>query len=182
MEERNESQLKTFNTAKKFAEEVLFPLMFDFKKFQRQANFGSHVLEEALDVSEEIREIQRFNGLKAMGETCHDLLYSISSTVKLKGNKEEVKKLDELIIFTDKIKLTFYEYKGRFFKQVYKDAKLIEVLDRSYFEKMKDIIDVVYVNTEILMTRNKLLFADSNDEFKSDAELMDQIKKEYMEY
>ncbi len=182
MENREDNSLKTFNTAKKFAEEVLFPLMFDFKRFQRQANFGSHILDDALQVSEEIREIQRFNGLKAMAETCHDLLFSIYSTVKLKGNKDEIKKLEELIVLINQVKIIFYDYKERFFKQMYKETQLIEVIDRIYFDKIRNIIDAIYVNIEILMTRNKLLFADSNDEFKSDAELMDQIKREYQEY
>jgi anionic cell wall polymer biosynthesis LytR-Cps2A-Psr (LCP) family protein len=178
---KDESSLKTFNTAKKFAEDVLFPLMFDFKRFQRQSNFGSEKLNDALEISEEMKEIQRFNGLKAMIETVHDLLYSISSTVKLKGNKEENKKLEEFIIATDQIKGLFYNNRERFFTSVYKESKTVEILDRNYFEQIRDIIDVLYVNTEILMTRNKLLFADSNDEYMSDEDIKEAIKKEYIE-
>jgi hypothetical protein len=177
-----ETSLRTFNTAKVYAESILFPLMFNYKKFQRQANYGHENLDNAIEISEEIREIQRFNGLKAMIETVHDLLYAISSTVKLKGNKEEIKKLNESLDISDKIKSIFYNNKERFFTNSFKENKTIEILDRNYFEKIKDMIDVIYVNAEILMTRNKLLFADANDEFKSDRELMDEIKKEYMEY
>jgi hypothetical protein len=176
---KDESSLKTFNVAKVFAESVLFPLMHDYKRFQRQANFGSDILNEAMEISEEIRDIQRFNGLKAMAETVHDLLFAISSTVKLKGNKEENKKLTELVTNIDKVKLLFYEHKEKFFETSYKNTGTIEVIDRKYFELIKDIIDACYVNAEILMTKNKLLFADANDEFKSDSELMDEIKKEY---
>lgn len=176
----DEINLKVFNTAKKFAEEVLFPLMFDFKKFQRQANFGHADLETATSYSEEIREIQRFNGLKAMVETVHDLLYSIASTVRAKGNKQENTKMDELIKTSDEIKLIFYHHRERFFDTIYRDNKTIDILNREYFEKLKDIIDVIYVNAEILMTRNKLLFADANDEFLSDDQIRNAIKEEYI--
>jgi hypothetical protein len=178
---KEETNLKTFNTAKKFAEEVLFPLMFDFKKFQRQANFGSEVLNDSLDISEEIKDIQRFNGLKAMAETTHDLLKSISSTVQLKGNKSEIAKLNEVTALTDRIKILFYEHKEKFFVAAYRGTNIIDVLDRLYFEKIKDIIDTCYINTEILMTRNKLLFADAMDDYLSDDELKEAIKKEYIE-
>ena len=181
MEQDKDNSLKTFNTAKKFAEEILFPLMFNYKKFQRQANYGHENLDNSLELSEEIREIQRFNGLKGMIETVHDLLYSISSTVRLKGNKEEIKMLDGLIKYTEKIKEIFYEHKERFFIHEYKNNKSIEVLDRHYFQTIKKIIDVCYVNSEILMTKNKLLFADANDEFSSDEEIKEEILKRYVE-
>lgn len=181
VEQDKDINLKVFNTAKKFVEEVLFPLMFDFKKFQRQANFGSDRLIDSMEISDEIRDIQRFNGLKAMVETVHDLLFSISSTVKLKGNKLEIEKLKQTLEDTDKIKQLFYNHKDKFFRQEYRDTRTIELLDRTYFEKVKDIIDICYVNTEILMTRNKLLFADSNDEYMTDDEIKDAIKREYIE-
>ena len=177
-----DNSLKTFNTAKVYAEQILFPLMFDFKKFQRQANFGHQNLDNSNELSEEIREIQRFNGLKGMNDTTHDLLKAITSTVRLKGNKDEDKKLIEIEELLDRLRTIFYKNKERFFKTNYKNTGIVEVLDRDYFEKIKDIIDACYINVEILMTRNKLLFADSNDEFKSDRELMDEIKKEYTEY
>ena len=180
IEQEKDNQLRTFNTAKEYSSQILFPLMFAFKKFQRQANYGHENLDNSVEISEEIREIQRFNGLKASIETTHDLLYAISSTVKLKGNKEENKKLNELINLSDKIKMLFYKHKERFFTSSFKGTNTIEVLDRKYFEKIKDIIDVIYVNTEILMTKNKLLFDDSKDEFKSDAELMEDIKREFI--
>ena len=82
---------------------------------------------------------------------------------------------------TDRIKFVFYEHKERFFKTIYKNISTIEVLERKYFEKIKDIIDICYINTEILMTRNKLLFADAMDEFLSAEEIKESIKREYIE-
>jgi hypothetical protein len=180
IEQERDNQLRTFNTAKEFSSKILFPLMFDFKKFQRQSNYGHENLDNSIELSEEIREIQRFNGLKASVETVHDLLYAISSTVKLKGNKEENKKLNELIELSDKIKLLFYQNKDLFFRSTYKDNKSIDLLDRDYFEKVKDIIDTIYVNTEILMTKNKLLFDDSKDEYLDDKDIMESIRKEFI--
>lgn len=179
VERDTDSVLKTFNTAKKFAEDIIFPLMFDFKKFQRQANFGADKLEDALIMSEEVRTINRFNGLKGMADTAYDLLQAISSTIKLKGNKEENIQLQLLLSTLEKTKLLFYEHKERFFNSEYKGMKLVETLDRNYFDKIMKIINVCYINTEILMTKNKILFSDASDEFRSDAEIMDEIKKEY---
>ncbi len=39
---------KTFNTAKKYAEEILFPKMDLFQKYQRQAGFGDEDLNQAI--------------------------------------------------------------------------------------------------------------------------------------
>jgi hypothetical protein len=155
--------------------------MFDYKKYQRQSNFGCDKLLDARDLNEEMRDIERVNGMKAMVETTHDLLKAISSTVRLKGNKGEIAKLNELLELTDTIKKIFYRNKERFFIPSMRDMKSVEILDRDYFEKIRDIIDACYTNTEILMTRNKLLFDDSKDEFLSDDEIKKQIMDEYVD-
>lgn len=181
MDEKDIVNLRTFNTAKVYAEQILFPLMFDFKKFLRQANYGSDELANALIINEEIRSIQRFNGLKAMAETTYDLLQAISSTVRLKGSKIEAAKLNELIIDLQKAKLLFYERREDFFYNIYKDGVMVEVINRDFFEKVKKIIEVCYVNSEILMTKNKLLFSDSKEDYLTDEEIREQIKREYIE-
>jgi hypothetical protein len=181
MEDRNETNLKTFNTAKKFSDEILFPLMFEFKKSQRQSNYGHENLSLALEVPEEIRDIQRFNGLKAMNDTCADLLNAISSTVRLKNNKVEVKQLDEIINTVEQLRVIFHEQKNRFFTNTVRNMHQVETINRDYFEIVREIINTCYINTEILMTRNKLLFADSGDDYMSDEEIKEQIMKEYVD-
>ena len=175
----DETNLKTFNTAKKFAEEILFPLMETYKRYQRQADFGSDNLTDAGLLPEDIREIQRYNGLKGMAETTYNLIDAIKSTVLIHNNKEELLKIKEIIETIKRIKLIFYDYKERFFITSFKDKSRMDIINREYFEKIKEIIEACYVNTEILMTRNKLLFADAKDDFLSDEEIMEQIKKEY---
>jgi hypothetical protein len=181
MVENTDTNIRTFNGAKLFIEQVVFPLQLDYKKFQRQAQFGTDKLEESINITEEVRDILRFNGLKGMGETCGSLILAISSTVKLKGNKEENKELDLLTELIYGIQEIFYGHKERFFETDYKNGVNKEVLNRSYFNSVKNIIDVSYINTEILMTKNKLLFSDASDEYKEDAEIMQQIKDEYIE-
>lgn len=176
----DETDLKVFNTAKVYAEKILFPLMFDFKKFKRQTNYGHEDQNSSLEMPEEIRDIQRVNGLKGMAETTHDLLTAISSTVRIKNNKKEIEEYDKLTELISKIESIFYNHKEIFFSSEYKNNNLVEVINRIKFDKVKEIIDACYINTEILMTKNKLLFADSKDEFKSDRELMDEIKREYI--
>ena len=179
--EKTDVNLRTFNTAKVFAESILFPLMFDFKKYQRQANFGSDDLKEALSLSEEVKEIQRFNGLKAMSDTCYDLLDSISSTVNLKNNKFEIEKLGEIKEILTKVRAIFYNNKEAFFVHTHKMSGTIETLDRDYFEQIKKIVEICYVNSEILMTRNKLLFSDAKEDYEEDSEIREAIKREYIE-
>jgi len=181
MEDKGETSLRTFNTAKLFAEQVLFPLMLDYKKYLRQANYGCENLTDALNLTEELRDIQRFNGLKAMADTCYDLLKAISSTVKLKGNKPENDKLDQFIEIMQKLRMIFYQKRHKFFITINKDMGTAESLNREYFEKIKEIIETCYVNTEILMTKNKILFSDAKEDYLSDEEIKDAIRKEYVE-
>jgi len=181
MEKVDETSLKVFNQAKKYAEEVLFPMMESYQKYMRQSDFGTENLDDANNYPEEIREILRFNGLKASADVIYNLINTIKSTVLIHNNKEEIDQMETVIIVLEKIRRIFYENKQDFFLESYKGSKRIETLNREYFEKIKKIILTCYINTEILMTRNKLLFADSKDEFASDEEIKDQIKKEYIE-
>jgi hypothetical protein len=181
MVEENETNLRVFNTAKKFSEEILFPLMEQYQAYQCQSDFGTAKLQDSIILDEEIRDIERYNGLKAMADVCLNLALAIKSTVNLKNNKEEMKQLEITLTCLESIKNLFYEKKDLFFTTGYRGTRQVEIIKRNYFEQIKKIIQVCYVNTEILMTRNKLLFADSSDDYKNDEELMEAIKKEYIE-
>lgn len=175
------SELKVFNTAKKFAEEILFPIMADFRKYQRQANFGSTDLNTSLTLTEEIRDIQRFNGLKGMAETTQMLYSSISSTVLTNNRKEEVKKMLEMHELLNKFIRLFYDYRELFFVQKVENGVIRESLNRDFFESVKRGIEAIYINAEILMNKNRLLGIDSKDDFLTDDEIKEAIKKEYVE-
>lgn len=181
MVDHDETNLRVFNTAKKFSEEILFPLMEQYQAYQRQSDFGSKELGDSIILTEDLRDIERYNGLKAMADVVLNLAIAIKSTVMLKGNKEEINQLNNTMDVLQDVKGLFYRYKGQFFINTFQGADRVERLNRDYFEKVKKIIQVCYVNAEILMTRNKLLFADAADEYKTDEEIMDQIKKEYVD-
>jgi len=176
---KEEIDIRTFNQAKKYAEEILFPMMENYQKFMRQSDFGTENLEDAKMYSEEIREIERFNGLKGSVDVLFNLINTIRSTVILKNNKEEKEMINTIIGTLEKAKILFYNHKERFFVQTYRNGRNIEIIDREYFEKVKKIIITCYVNTEILLTKNKLLFSDTKDDFQSDEEIMESIKREY---
>ena len=116
-----------------------------------------------------------------MADCCSNLIRAIESTVRIKGNREEIAQLNKLVEIMEDVKNLFYNHKERFFDSFHKQGMITEAINRLYFERVKKIIQVSYVNTEILMTRNKLLFADASDEFATDAEIMDEIKREYIE-
>jgi len=181
MADRDDVNIKTFNTAKKYSDEILFSMMSKYQSYQRQSDFGCENLEDSTMLNNEIRDIQRYNGLKAMNDILLSLLTTISSTIILKGNKEETEQLELLIKQLEKIKLLFYDNKSLFFNSKYDSSGIKEELDRIYFEKVKKIVQTCYINTEILMTRNKLLFSDASDEFKSDEETKEEIMKRYIE-
>jgi len=172
---------KTFNTAKKYAEEILFPKMDLFQKYQRQAGFGDEDLNQAIYLDNEIRDIQRYNGLKAMNGILYSLLLNISSTVKINKKKNEIKMLDRMIEISRKMEIVFNEEQDKFFVMKYEDGKNSEQLNREFFLKVKDTVEKMYINCEILMTKNKLLFAETHDDFMEDKEILKSIKEEYAE-
>jgi len=172
---------KTFNTAKKYAEEILFPKMDLFQKYQRQAVFGDEDLNQAIFLDNETRDIQRYNGLKAMNNVLYSLLLNISSTVKINNKKNEIKMLERMIDLSKKLELVFNENQDNFFTKQYLEGKNVEELNRIFFLKIKDIVEKMYINCEILMTKNKLLFAETHDDFLDDKTILKQIKDEYIE-
>lgn len=178
---KGETTLRTFNTAKLFAEFILFPIMKQFKDFQAQADFGDKDMNFAQELPTEVREIRRYNGLKGMAETLYNLELAISSTVKLKNSIEENTQLDILLSYLKNLKNIFYDSRDSFFNKEYKNNEVIETINRKKFQEVQDNINTCYINTEILMTKNKLIFADDKDDFMNDAEILDQIKREYVE-
>jgi len=181
MVEREDTNLRVFNTAKRYAEEILFPIMETYQRMKRKSDFGCENIDEAILLSEEIRDIERYNGLKGMVDTIGSLLTSITSTVRLKGNLMEIKQLESIKEKIVRIKAIFHEHRERFFNSSYKESSMIDVLNREYFEKIKEIIETCYINVEILMTRNKLLFADSKDDYATDEEIKESILQEYVD-
>lgn len=180
-DEQPDTNLRTFNAAKLFAEGILFPLMSSYQKLKRQSDFGSESLGDARMLDGEIKDIERYNGLKGMNDTVASLLSAITSTVRLKGNKQENAKLDEITETVVKLTNLFYDSKENFFLAIYRDREAVQILNREYFNRIKKIVDACYINTEILMTRNKLLFSDASDEFLTDEEIKEQIKQDYIE-
>lgn len=180
-EEKTDRNVKVFNTAKLFVEEILFKFMKDYFMFQRQAEFGDEDLRKAIELSEEIREIQRFNGLKGMAVTTNNFIQAVLPTVISKGNKQELIKLNELLKITKDTITFIYSNKEKFFDTSYSNGLAIESLNRICFQQIKDIIESCYNNNGVIMNRNKLLFDSSADEFLTDDEIKDAIKKEYIE-
>ena len=176
-----ENLARTFNTAKRYAEEILFPKMDMFQKYQRQSEFGDENLEDSLLLSPEVRDIQRFNGLKGMINILHGLLMNIESTIRINKKKNEIKLLEEMQIKTRRLNDIFTDEKEKFFENEWNGSDNYEKLNKTYFNKVKSIVERMYVNTEILMTKNKLLFAESRDDYLEDKEIIERVKNEYID-
>lgn len=174
-----DNELRVFNTAKKYAEEILFPKMNDFQNCQKSFDFGCSDIDKSVEYIPEMRDINRFNGLKGMADINYELLVNISSTVRLKNNGIEIKKLNELIETISMVQSLFRE-PSKFFISKFDDGKMVDTLNFDYCKKVKMIINVCYINTEMLMTQNGLLFRNVKDEFQEDSEILRQIKEEYV--
>jgi hypothetical protein len=78
------------------------------------------------------------------------------------------------------MKYVFNEHKQSFFISSYDGLEKTETLNREFFEKVKETIERMYINCEILMTKNKLLFAETRDEYLDDKTILQNIKDEYI--
>ena len=125
-----EVNLKTFNSAKLYSEQVLFPMLENYQKFMRQSDWGVDNLNDSSLLPEEIRNVERFNGLKGSVDVLFNLINTIRSTVILKNNKEEFNKMNEVIETLEKIKLLFYDNKERFFSSIYRGQLNVEIINR----------------------------------------------------
>ncbi len=180
MEQFQPSLTKTFNTAKRYAEEILFPKMEKFQTYQRQAEFGAENLNDSLLLSKELRDIQRFNGIKAMNDILYGLFMNVHSTIMVNNKKSEKNEILRLIDMCKKMKYIFTEHTEKFFISSYDGVKKTEILNREFFEQIKETIERMYINCEILMTKNKLLFAETRDEYLDDKTIIQNIKDEYI--
>jgi len=169
--------IKTFNSAKKFAEEVLHPLMTDHKDAKLKSRLGAISDELAMKLPPNIRVIKRFNALKERIIILQTLLTEVEPTVRLNGRQSEIDLIEEL---SKQLSSLEDSYDSR------SDELIIEYSDKldrppeltTLFKEMGQYLDKLYVHLQRIMTKNKLLFFGDDNEFVDNEELMERIKSE----
>jgi hypothetical protein len=169
--------IRTFNPAKKFAEEILHPLMSSHKDAKIRSRLGAVSDEEAARLPPKVRVFKRFNAMKERVIFQQSLLNEIESTVRLNGRKSEIELIEEL---TKQLSLLEDSYDER------SSELMIEYSDKlnrppeltPLFKKMGQYLDKIYVQLQRIMTKNKLLFSGDDNEFLDNEDLMERIKSD----
>ena len=169
--------IRTFNSAKKFAEEILHPLMTEHKDAKVRSRLGAISDEEAMKLPKSVRVIKRYNALKERIILQQTLLTEVEATVRLNGRKSEVEMIEEL---TNQLSILEDSYNER------SSDLIIEYGDKlnrppeltPLFKEMGQYLDKIYVQLQRIMTKNKLLFFGEDNEFLDNEDLMERIKSE----
>lgn len=172
--------IRTFNSAKKYAEEILHPLMDSHKDAKIKTRLGAINTEEASKLSPDERVVNRFNNLKERIILQQTLANEIRATIEINNVKCEVELIAELIEQLDNLEENFDEKTDDIlsFRFVYGIKK--PVLS-PLFKQLGSFLDKIYVQIQRLMTKNKLLFSSENEEYLEDQELKQRIKLENRE-
>lgn len=171
------ANIRTFNSAKKFAEEILHPLMESHKNAKLKTRLGAISDEEASKLSSQSRVFKRFNAMKERIIIQQTLLTEIESTVKLNGRKCEMDLMGEL---TKQLSIIEDSYEDRYSELIieYSD-QLNKIPELTHlFKEMGEYLDKIYIQLQGIMTKNKLLFFGGGDEFIDNEEIMERIKSE----
>jgi len=169
--------IKTYNTAKKFADEILYPLLNSDKEATITFSLGAKTTQEAEEIPPEKRMIRRFNSLKERITVQQTLIVQIEAIIRLRNKKNEVilinrlsNRLDEMEeIYNSKPNLLIVE-------KMSGNKKSYLLTDLS--KRMNKYLNKTSSKIQWLMTKNKLLFVDEGDEFLDNEKLMDRIKAE----
>lgn len=167
------SSIRTFNSAKKFAEEVLHPLIKSHNEAKIRSRLGGVTDEEAIRISPEMRVAKRFNAMKERIIILQSLITEVIPTVILNGRKSEIRLIEEL---TKQLSLLEDAYDER-------TEELIEENEKGHtlkplFKEMGQYLDKIYIQLQRTMTKNKLLFFGDDNEYLDNEQLMERIKSE----
>ena len=170
------TSIKTFNSAKKFAEEVLHPLIKSHTEAKLRSRLGAISDEEAMKIHPNMRVIKRYNAMKERIVIQQTLLTEVEPTVRLNGRITEIELIEEL---SKQLSLLEDSYDERGDELMEENATgdgrpLLTPL----FKKMGQYLDKLYVQLQRIMTKNKLLFFGDDNEFLDNEDLMARIKAE----
>lgn len=171
------TNIKTFNSAKKFAEEILHPLMVAHKDARIRSKLGASSIEEAGKLTSITRVWNRFNAMKERIILNQSLLTEVESTIR--GNKRRCE-VEIIEILSKRLSSLEDSYEERMPEIIIEYSRKLSKVPKltPVFKQIGQSEDRIYVKLTELMTKNKLLFFGGEDEFMDDEELMEKIKME----
>lgn len=168
------SGIRTFNPAKKFAEEVLHPLIKNHSDAKIVSRLGAVNDKEAMMISPKIRMVARFNAMKERIILQQTLINEIEATVLLNERKSENAMITEL---KKQLGILERNYEERSDEILVISSTQIPELS-PLFREISNYLDKTYVQIQRIMTKNKLLFFGEENEFLENEALMERIKSE----
>ena len=171
------SSIRTFNSAKKFAEEVLHPLIRSHTDAKLCSKLGALNDEEAIKISPNMRVIKRFNAMKERITLLDGLIMEVEPTIRLNGRVGEIGLIEEL-----KEQLHSIEDDYNDSTEDLLEVKNVNGVEKpvltDLFKQVGYFLDRIYVQLQRLMTKNKLLFYGEDNEYLEDEQLKEKIKLE----
>lgn len=172
-----DSNIKTFNPAKKFAEEVLHPLIVDEAQGRKKCIFGAYTVDVAHTLNNNVRVLNRFEGLKERITAQEGLINESLATVRTNKRKKEILLLRKIQKYLYKLRkycrdkreeiLYVSNFAGREKAELTnKHDEIIEKLDRTN-EKI-----------QFIMIKNNLLFFGEKDQILKDKDIRRKIVEE----
>jgi hypothetical protein len=164
------TSIRTFNPAKKFAEEVLHPLIQSHSNAKLRSRLGAVSDDIAMKMPPEMRVVKRFNALKERIVILQTLTNEVEGTVRLNGRKSEIALLEEI---TKQLSILEDSYDDRANELMDEGNRDLDVRPKltPLFKEMNSYVDQLYVQLQRIMTKNKLLFFGDDDEFLDDDDL-----------
>lgn len=171
------NQIKTFNSGKLYAEEVLHPLLKKHSDARNATKLGAISIEEANKLTHNLRMIGRFNALKERSTYQQTLINEISATVSINGSKEETDMLKNISKNLDRIDENYENSKDDILVNEHINGEDKLSLTNE-FNKINSYLDKLYIQIQRIMTKNKLLFTGDNNDFLDDQDLKEKIKRD----
>ncbi len=168
------TEIKTFNSAKLFAEQILHPLIKAHTDARLTTRFGAISSLEAGKFPPHQRTIFKCNALKERIILQQTLINEINATILISGSKEENKMLESIVKNLNKLEEDFEDKRDEIMIFESERGNKKPVLTKMFLEINK-YLDKTYIQVQRIMTKNKLLFVSSDDGFLEDRDLMDKI-------
>lgn len=171
------SSIRTYNSAKKFAEEVLHPLIKSHTEAKIKTRLGALTDEEAIKIPPSVRVVKRFNALKERIIILQTLLNEIEPTVRLNTRKTEIELVQILSEELSDIEDNYEEHGEEI--MIPGDHSLgLKPHLTNLFKEINVYLDKIYVQIQKIMTKNRLLFFGDDNEFIDNEDLIEIIKEE----
>ena len=171
-----QGDIRTFNTAKKFSEDIIHELIKNHDIAMIKSKLGAVNSEEASKMNPQMRVLNRFNAMKDRIVFLQTLITESRPTILINGTdtqRDYIKEAKEqLIICEDEFEEQSEEL------LVIQEGKKPELTKK--FKLLGRYLDEIYEQLQQILSKNNLIFFGDDSQFLEDEELKERIKKEVL--